>query len=36
MQDIPTNGLVLMALTPQEKVTPITVKVKMNIRFIGT
>lgn len=36
MQDIPTNGFVLMGLTPQEKVTPITVKVKMNIHFIGT
>lgn len=36
MQDIPTNGFELMGLTPQEKVTPITVKVKTNIHFIGT
>lgn len=36
IQDIPTNGFVLMGLTPQEKVTPITVKVKINIHFIGT
>ncbi len=33
IQDIPTNGFVLMGLTPQEKVTPITVKVKMNIHL---
>lgn len=35
IQDIP-NGFVLMGLTHQEKVTPITVKVKMSIHFIGT